>query len=81
MLVGSPEGTTRILGKAQGYMGLPVRDETILIEGKGECPAVLTAWHPTPAELALLNAGAAIHVRLITASVPPMLVSVGPAPV
>lgn len=80
MLIGSPEGTTRVLGKSQGYLGLPVRDELIEVEGHGQMPSVLSVWQPTPAELAALNAGASIHVRLMTSSVPPMLVSVGKVP-
>jgi hypothetical protein len=80
MMIGAPEGTTRVLGKSQGYLGLPVRDELIEVEGHGQMPCVLTVWQPTPAELARLNAGASIHVRLMTSLVPPMLVDVGEAP-
>lgn len=29
MQIGRVEGCTRVLGKSQGYLGLPVRDETI----------------------------------------------------
>jgi hypothetical protein len=52
MQIGRIEGTTRVLGRSQGYLGLPVRDEVITCAVGGEgTPAMTTAWHPTPAEL------------------------------
>ncbi len=81
MQVGVIEGATRIVGKSQGYMGLPIRDEQINCTVNGpETPAMITAWLPTPAELAALNAGAAIHVCILGTVPPPMNVSVGPIP-
>lgn len=41
---------------------------------------MVTAWHPTPDELAALNAGAAVHVRLIGVAHPPIMVEVGEPP-
>lgn len=87
MLIRRIEGATRTIGKAQGYLALPVRDEMIPIDGRG-CPSMVTAWEPTPAELAALMEGAAIHVRLVGNSVvwadgqshPPIIVEVGPIP-
>lgn len=81
MQVGVIEGATRIVGKSQGYMGLPIRDELIhcSVNGQGT-PAMTTAWLPTPAELAALNAGAAIYVRILGHIPPPMDVGVGPVP-
>lgn len=81
MQVGVIEGATRIVGKSQGYLGLPIRDERIhcTVNGPGT-PAMITAWLPNPAELAALNAGAAIHVRILGQVPPPMMVSVGPVP-
>jgi hypothetical protein len=51
MQIGRILGATRILGKAQGYLGLPVRDETIncTVDGPGT-PSMVTAWLPTPKE-------------------------------
>ena len=81
MQVGVIEGATRIVGKSQGYMGLPIRDESINCSVNGpETPSMVTAWLPTPAELAALNAGAAVHVRILGCVPPPMNVVVGPVP-
>lgn len=81
MLIGRIEGATRLLGKSQGYMGLPVRDELVnCTVGGQDTASMITAWHPTPAELAALNAGASVHVRLIGVAHPPIMVEVGPTP-
>lgn len=81
MQVGCIEGATRIVGKCQGYLGLPIRDERINCAVNGpDTPAMITAWQPNPAELAALNAGAAVHVRILGAIPPPMNVFVGPIP-
>ncbi|WP_247337547.1 hypothetical protein [Bradyrhizobium sp. 147] len=81
MIIAHIEGATRICGKAQGYRGLPLRDEVIndAVNGEGT-PAMVTAWQPTPEELAALNAGASVHVRILGTKPPPMMVGVGPAP-
>jgi hypothetical protein len=56
MIIAHIEGATRICGKAQGYLGLPLRDELINDSVNGEAtPAMVTAWTPTPEELAALN--------------------------
>jgi hypothetical protein len=75
MQIGRITGTTRVLGKAQGYMGLPVRDE--LVSGQ---PAMRTAWLPTPKELEALNAGAPVHVIILGSAHPPILLEVGEVP-
>jgi len=81
MQIGMIPGHTRIIGKSQGYLGLPLRDELINESVNGEgTPSMVTAWLPTPKELAALNAGAAIHVRLIGTAHPPIMVEVGEAP-
>lgn len=41
---------------------------------------MVTAWLPTPRELELLNAGAAVHVRILGNAPPPMMVEVGETP-
>jgi hypothetical protein len=81
MQVGRIERATRVLGKSQGFFGLPVRDELIneRVTGDGT-PCMVTAWHPTSKELEALNAGAAVHVRLIGTQHPPIMVEVGLAP-
>lgn len=81
MQIGRIEGCTRVLGKSQGYLGLPIRDEVIICSvGGPETPVITTAWLPTPDELAALQAGAPIHVRILGTSHPPIMVEVGAEP-
>lgn len=81
MQVGRITGCTRVLGKSQGYLGLPIRDEVLTCTVNGEgTPAMTTAWFPTPAELEALNAGAPVHVRILGFAHPPIMVDVGPSP-
>lgn len=81
MQIGRITGATRVLGKSQGYMGLPVRDEKIDTVVDGEGTAVMTtAWLPTPKELEALNAGAPVHVRIVGTAHPPIMVGVGEVP-
>lgn len=81
MQIGRIEGATRIIGKSQGYLGLPVRDERIVstVDGPGT-PCMVTAWIPTPKEIEAIIAGAAVHVILIGEMHPPIRVEVGEAP-
>jgi len=76
MLIGHIDGATRVCGLQQGYEGLPIRDE----RHAGGDPVMVTAWVPTPQELAALNAGASIHVSIMGTVPAPMLVTVGPVP-
>jgi hypothetical protein len=81
MQIGYIRGATRVIGKAQGYMGLPLRDELIKCTVNGpETQSMVTAWLPTPKELAALNAGAAVHVRILGTAHPPIMVDVGEVP-
>ena len=80
MQIGHIAGATRVLGKSQGFPGLPVRDEIITEKVVGKTPCMTTAWLPTPKELEALNAGAAVHVRILGASHPPIMVEVGEMP-
>lgn len=81
MQIGRIEGATRVLGKSQGYFGLPVRDElmTCSVNGDGT-PFMTTAWIPTPEEIAAILAGAPVHVRILGIAHPPIMVEVGPTP-
>lgn len=66
MLIGRIRGATRVLGKAQGYLGLPIRDERITEAVNGsETPCMVTAWLPTPDEIERLVRGAAVHVHVL----------------
>jgi hypothetical protein len=81
MQIGMVEGVTRIIGKSQGYAGLPVRDDIVTCKVGGEnTPTMTTAWLPTPAEIAALNAGASVHVVIVGTAHPPIMVSVGLTP-
>lgn len=80
MQISMIEDHTRICGKAQGFMGLPIRDQMLDVEGFGQVNQMSSAWRPTPAELEALNKGAAVHVRIWGRIAPPMLVEVGPTP-
>lgn len=81
MQIGRIEGTTRMLGKSQGYLGLPVRDVVLNCSVNGpETPAMETAWHPTPAELEALNSGASVVLRVLGVLHPPVMVYVGQPP-
>lgn len=81
MIIGAIPGTTRILGKSQGYLGLPLRDGTVhdTVNGPGT-PCMETAWLPTPDELERINAGAPIILRILGTSHPPVSVDVGEVP-
>ena len=84
MQIAHIEGATRVIGKSQGYLGLPVKDHKIAVSVGGivreQTSAMTTAWHPTPAELELLNAGASIHVTLLGSQHPPIMLDIGPVP-
>jgi hypothetical protein len=41
---------------------------------------MVTAWQPTPDELARLNAGASVHLRVLGTVHPPVMVGVGDLP-
>lgn len=65
-------GTTRRIGKSQGYNGLCVKDFTY---GDGT-PAMQTAWEPTPAEIARIVAGQPIILTILGTAHPPVLIEV-----
>ena len=64
MIIGRIEGATRVLGKGQGYLELPIRDELHETANGPGTPWMVTAWQPTPEELDKLNAGASVHVSI-----------------
>lgn len=81
MLIQMIEGATRVIGKAQGYIGLPLKDAKVdcPVAGK-DTPTMTTSWMPTPEELVVLNAGAPVYVTIYGTQHPPILVSTGPLP-
>lgn len=81
MQIARIDGATRVLGKTQGYLGLPVRDEVIECPTNGPgTPAMVTAWTPTPDEIARLAAGANVLVRILGTAHPPIMLDVGDPP-
>lgn len=80
MLIGRIEGATRVIGKSQGYLGLPVRDVVIDCNPGGRVPAMETVWLPTPDELERLAAGASIKLIILGTQHPPVMMEVGQAP-
>lgn len=77
------QGATRVLGAPTGWTpetsgpcrGLPIRDGSA-----GDVPVMESAWEPTPAELAALNAGGKVYLRIVGSGHPPVMVYVlGPA--
>jgi hypothetical protein len=74
-------GATRVIGKINGYQGLPVRDALINCPVNGpDTPNMETAWIPSPAEIAAINRGAPIILRLLGTMHPPVTLYVGIAP-
>ena len=71
MMIARIEGTTRVCGKSQGYLGLPVRDETV--DGVN---IMHTAWEPTPDEIKRINQGAKIIVSVIGNNPQPIMLGV-----
>lgn len=81
MIIAMIKNATRIIGRSQGYLGLPLRDELIDCPVNGpNTPSMVTAWEPTPDELAKLIAGAPVHLRVLGSSHPPVMVFVGEVP-
>jgi len=81
MQIGRIEGCTRVLGKSQGYLGLPLRDITINDSVNGpDTPAMETAWFPTPAELEAISAGAPVILRVLGTGHPPVMLYAGKPP-
>lgn len=71
----------RITGCTQGYLGLPLRDELIDCTVNGpDTNSMVTAWLPTPDEIARINAGAPVHLRVLGDAHPPVMLDVGEVP-
>ena len=81
MQIGRIEGTTRVLGQSQGYLGLPLRDVTVNCSVNGpDTPAMETAWFPTPEEIAAMINGAPVIMRVIGTAHPPVLLYTSEVP-
>ncbi|NEH72327.1 hypothetical protein [Rhizobium leguminosarum] len=81
MQIGMIQGHTRIIGKSQGYIGLPLRDVVTNDTVNGpDTPAMETAWIPDPDEIAAIVAGAPIILRILGTVHPPVMIYVGEVP-
>lgn len=81
MQIGRIEGATRVLGKSQGYLGLPIRDCTMPTTVDGpETPVMQTVWLPTPDEIAAIVSGAPVILSIIGTGPPPVMIGVGDRP-
>lgn len=77
------EGCTRVLGAPANWDpdrdghcgGLAIRDEA-----EGPMPLMVSAWEPTPAELAALNSGGRVMLRLVGVGHPPVMIWAEPSP-
>lgn len=77
MLIARIPNATRVIGKSQGYLGLPLRDElrNTTVDGPAT-PCMVTAWEPTPDELERINAGEKIHLVVLGTQHPPVILEV-----
>lgn len=75
MMIKHIAGATRVIGRTQGYLGLPLRDEPITCAVNGPAtPSMVTAWEPTPEELRALLAGGTVYLRLLGSAHPPVMI-------
>jgi hypothetical protein len=81
MIIARIKDATRVLGKAQGYLGLPIRDElrNTTVDGE-QTPVMVTAWEPTPDELERLKKGAFVQLCILGTGHPPVMLEVGEVP-
>ena len=83
MMIQRIAGATRVIGKSQGYLGLPLRDEIREVTIGGEvvqCCAMVTAWEPTPEEITRINAGGLVYLCILGTGQPPVMLDVGEPP-
>jgi hypothetical protein len=74
-------GATRYLGAPKGWepdgnghcAHLAIQDAEL----DGGAPVMVSAWEPTPGELAALNAGAPVYLQIVGTAHPPVMVWVG----
>lgn len=75
MMINAIAGATRRIGKSQGYLGLPLRDE--VVDG---VPQMVSSWQPTPKDVAAVAAGAPIYLTVLGTGHPPVMLTVGKVP-
>lgn len=81
MEIGRIQGCTRVIGKSQGYYGLPLRDVLLNDTVTGpQTAAMQSAWFPTPDELVAIAAGAPIILTVVGSAHPPVMLGTGEVP-
>lgn len=80
MQIGRISNATRVLGKSQGYIGLPVLDASVPGKDGTSIRCMSSAWLPNTDEILALNLGAPLIVKLLTKEHPPISVDVGEVP-
>lgn len=81
MQIGRIRGATRVIGRSQGYLGLPLRDIVVEDRAVGHmAPAMETAWIPNQEEIDAIAAGAPVILRVLGHAHPPVMVYVGEPP-
>ncbi|CAN7603952.1 hypothetical protein [Bosea sp. LjRoot237] len=68
------DGATRVIGESQGYIGLPLRDQTTHCAVSGEnTPVMVSQWTFTDYEREMISQGADIQLFVIGTRHPPVL--------
>lgn len=81
MHIGRIDGATSVIGKSQGYLGLPLRHVSVNCSVSGDgTPAMESAWFPTPDEIDAIARGAPVILRIIGEQHPPVMLEVGAPP-
>jgi hypothetical protein len=81
MIIQLIQNFTRILGKSQGYLGLPIFDHIEIDKTNGKpTNAMTSAWALGPDELERLNAGALVYLTVLGSGHPPVRIEVGEPP-
>ena len=79
MIVNVIEGYTHIVGREDGYNGLPLRSEIIDMDGE-DVRVMASSWSPSPSELNTLLRGGTVVLRVAGRVHPPVSMDVEPPP-
>lgn len=71
-----PAGYTRVLGRSQGFIGLPVKDAVMECDVGGPVETMTSEWELSPQDIAEIVEGGRIRITLQGTAHPPILVSI-----
>lgn len=81
MIPGAIAGANLTLGKPRDMTDQECHPLRVRVEevqyAEGIMRTFTSAWQPTPAELERLNKGASVHLTIVAAGHPPVIVGVG----